>query len=167
MRHWYAVHTKPRQEHLAADHLQRQQFETYLPLCKERKLHKGSHRWLTTPLFPRYLFVNLDKDTQSSAPIRSTTGCCGLVRFGLRTPALPDRFIEQLRTREGTQGAVELAQPAYTPGQRLIVTDGPFSGVQAIYQTRTADERVLILLQWLGAERPVQVPEHTLAPLAA
>lgn len=168
MRHWYALLTKPRQERLAAEHLTRQQFEVYLPMGRERKLTKAGYSWCVVPLFPRYLFVNLDLSADNAAPIRSTTGCCGLVRCGMRVPHLHVALIEALRGRTDDQGSIPLQRhEPWQPGQRLNVTAGPFAGLEAIYQARSGPERAIVLLRWLGAVRPVEVQESILMSLAA
>ena len=39
--HWYLVHTKPRQEGLALENLERQGYECYLPTLPSEKLRQG------------------------------------------------------------------------------------------------------------------------------
>ena len=86
MRRWYAVQSKPRQKRVALENLLRQHYAAYLRQCAQRKLTRGRHHSVTAPLFPGYLFVELDLDQDNTAPIRSTIGCTGLVRFGTRAP---------------------------------------------------------------------------------
>lgn len=93
------------------------------------------------------MFVELDLGRDNIAPIRSTIGCCGIVRFGTRMPALPAGFIERLRELEQRQGAVRIAEPEWAPGQRLCVNEGPFAGLDAIFSTRSGTQRVIVLLQ--------------------
>lgn len=164
MPRWYALLTKPRQEQLALQNLQRQAFNGYLPLCRERRLVRGGYRWLSAPLFPRYLFVRLDLSTENTAPIRSTLGCCGLVRFGERTPHIPDVFVETLRAKSEPDGCIPLTSSQWQTGQRVQLAEGPFAGVEAIYQAPSGVDRALVLLKWLGQMRPVVVPESVLAP---
>lgn len=163
MRRWYAVQSKPRQERVALANLLRQDYTAYLPQCTQRKRSRGRYQSLTAPLFPGYVFVALDLGQDNVAPIRSTIGCTGIVRFGTRMPALPVGFIERLRELEQREGAIRIAEPEWAPGQRLCVTDGPFAGLNAIFRTRSGTERVIVLLKWLGAERPVELPERALA----
>lgn len=166
MKAWYAVLAKPRQEHIAADHLQRQAFEVFLPLARERKRLRGRYDWVVQALFPRYLFIHLDLGTDNAAPVRSSIGCCGLVRFGLKTPALPEGVVENLRSRCDAFGRLRLDVPAaavWQPGQPLRVTEGPFAGLEAVFKARNGAERVTILLNWLGGPRLVQVSELSIA----
>ena len=167
MRRWYTVQSKPRQERVALANLLRQDYAAYLPHCTQRKLTRGRYQSLTAPLFPGYVFVELDPGQDNTAPIHSTIGCTGLVRFGTRMPALPAGFIERLRELEQREGALRIAEPEWAPGQRLSVTEGPFAGLNAIFKTRSGAERVIVLLEWLGAQRPVELPEQALAVAAA
>ena len=82
MNRWYAALCKPRQEMVAEANLANQGFAVYLPRLKNR--HRRAGRWVdrVEPLFPRYLFVAAGLESQSLAPIRSTRGVSGLVRFG-------------------------------------------------------------------------------------
>ena len=71
MKHWYAIHTKPRQEDLAAEHLRGQEFEIYLPMIKQARRFRQKWRDTIEPLFPRYLFIRLDLGRDNVSPIRS------------------------------------------------------------------------------------------------
>ena len=79
---WYLVHTRPRQEEIAREHLARQGYGVYLPRLQLPRRRRG--RWLDVvePLFPRYLFAGARRDEQSVHPIRSTRGVSALVRGG-------------------------------------------------------------------------------------
>ena len=97
MPHWYAVQTKPRQEQVAVTHLERQHFEIFLPRIRAARHRRG--RWQSTiePLFPGYLFVQLEFGAQNTAPIRSTRGVIGLVRFGGEPQPVPRTIMQALR----------------------------------------------------------------------
>lgn len=45
-------------------------------------------------LFPRYLFICLQSEEDSAAPIRSTRGVIDLMRCGNRPRVLPSGFVE-------------------------------------------------------------------------
>ena len=80
---WFAVYTKPRQEHIALLNLERQSFECYLPMAEGPMQRRGArNKAQHEPLFPRYLFLNADPQRQSLEAVRSTRGDVGLVRAG-------------------------------------------------------------------------------------
>ena len=63
---WFAVYTKPRQEHIALLNLERQSFECFLPMAEnpyQRRSTKNAAR--REPLFPRYLFLDALPEIQN------------------------------------------------------------------------------------------------------
>ena len=97
---WYLIYTKPRQERYARENLERQGYEVYLPLIRDRRRRKGRYVETVDALFPRYLFIHLDQDTDNWSPIRSTFGVSGLGLFRLQTS--PRRFgFRRLPARAG------------------------------------------------------------------
>ena len=155
---WYTVHTKARQEEVARDNLERQHYTSYLPLVVMRKRRRD--RWVDVvePLFPRYLFVRFDPDTTNIAPIRSTLGVTGLVRFGNELVPVPDDVIAWLRQAENpATGHHDPNRPQFEPGEKVEILEGPFAGLQGIYQVQKGEERVLILITLLGRQNAVPV----------
>jgi transcriptional antiterminator RfaH len=154
---WYVVQTKPRQELLALVNLERQGYECYLPQMRIERVRRNKARIVTEAMFPRYLFIRLDNSGfgKSWSPIRSTLGVSNLVRFGTQVAKVGDRVIDFLRSNE-------LAMPTesmFKQGQTVVITDGPFAGIEAIYQTADAEGRSLILLELLS--KPTQMRIET------
>jgi transcriptional antiterminator RfaH len=154
--HWYLIHSKPRQEKCALENLERQGYPCYLPTLPAEKLRRGQLRVSDEPLFPRYLFIRLGQgDTAKSwAPIRSTKGVSQLVRFGSEPAKVDDALVEQLRAHE----AALQAEPErlFSPGERVRVADGPFAGIEGVYQMAEGERRVMVLIELLN--KPVRVP---------
>jgi len=152
---WYLLHTKPRQEAKALLNLEQQGYPCYLPLISVEKLRRGKVKHVSEPLFPRYLFIQLDSsaDGKSWGPIRSTIGVNTLVQFGGQPAKVNDKIIEQLQ-------AYQEARPTSTlfiPGETVRITDGPFAGLDAIYQCNNAEQRSLVLLELLHKQVPMQI----------
>jgi transcriptional antiterminator RfaH len=166
MRHWYLVHTKIRQERVAQENLERQGYACFLPLIRAEKLRRGSLQVVQEPLFPRYLFIQLSThaDAPSWSPIRSTLGVSRLVSFG-QTPATIDaELVEAIRSKSDSAGVV---LRHFEPGEQVVVTDGPFAGVDAIYQTTDAEGRVMVLLHILSKQVKMSVPPASIRKLAS
>ena len=60
MSKWYVVLTKPKQEERAEEHLAAQDREVFLPRVQLEKMRKGKRVDVVEPLFPGYLFVNVE-----------------------------------------------------------------------------------------------------------
>jgi transcriptional antiterminator RfaH len=155
--HWYLVHTKPRQEKRALQNLERQGYPCYLPLLPTEKLRQGALALADEPLFPRYLFIQLSQEhsAKSWSPIRSTQGVNRLVRFGEEAAKVDDCIIDLLKRQE----AVILEQPQrlFAPGERIQLTEGPFVGIEGVFQMSDGESRVMVLIELLG--KPVSL--HT------
>jgi len=152
-RHWYLIYTKPRQEQVALVNLERQGYECYMPTIEVRRIRRRKLEIAREALFARYLFIRLDNSGTglSWSPIRSTFGVSCLVKFGDTPLPVDDALIELLRNRE----AVQEASALFDPGDAVIITEGPFAGLEAIYHSEDAEQRANILLQILN--RPVHI----------
>jgi transcription elongation factor/antiterminator RfaH len=152
---WYLVHTKPRQEDVAVANLQRQGYDCYLPQMRVERIRRRKAEIASEPMFPRYLFIRLDSSDQgkSWSPIRSTLGVSQLVHFGARAAKVDDALVELLRQREQ---AMPL-DPMFHSGDSVVIADGPFAGIEAIYQTADAEHRAFILLEILSKPVSMQI----------
>ncbi|MEW5942657.1 MAG: transcription/translation regulatory transformer protein RfaH [Pseudomonadota bacterium] len=150
---WYLIHTKPRQEKCALLNLEQQGYECYLPLLPSEKLRRGALAVADEPLFPRYLFIRLEKgeSAKSWSPIRSTRGVSRLVSFGAEPAKVDARLVETLRARENTFQPQRL----FTPGERVMLADGAFAGIEAVYQMTDGENRVMVLIELLS--KPVRM----------
>ena len=150
---WYLVHTKPRQEEISLANLERQGYECYLPQIRIERVRRRKAEIATEPMFPRYLFIRLDSSGQgkSWSPIRSTLGVSQLVHFGARAAKVDETLIDLLRQRE--RGLPTEAM--FHSGDSVVIADGPFAGIDAIYQTADAERRAFILLEILA--KPVSM----------
>ena len=147
---WYVIHTKPRQEQRALLNLQQQSYECYLPLLASEKLRQGALRVVQEPLFARYLFIRLgtQQSAQSWSPIRSTQGVSRLVTFGTEPAKVNPDLVEMLRTQNEDPGK----EPArlFQSGEQVHIKDGPFAGLQVIYQMLDGERRAMVLIEMLG-----------------
>ena len=164
MMNWYAVHTKPRQEATAERNLQRQGFAIYSPKIRVRKLKRNKWVKVVEPLFPRYLFIQVDPDQHSLAPVRSTVGVAGLVRFGQQLRPVPDTVIAFLRQAENPETHQHHADEwPHRSGDEVEVLEGPFKGLSAIFQAATSEDRALLLIDLLGRQNTVDVAMDKIA----
>jgi len=163
---WYVIHTKPRQEQRALLNLEQQGYECYLPELTIERLHQGVLSVAKEPLFSRYLFICLD-DSQSGkswGPIRSTKGVSHLVTFGKIYAKVDEKLIDALRT----QGDDFCSHPKrlFTPGERVLITEGPFAGIEAIYQMRDGESRAMVLIELLSKPAHLKISPANLSKIS-
>lgn len=161
---WYLVYAKPRQETVARLNLERQGYEVYLPLVRQSRRHKGHMISIVAPMFPRYLFVRLNRETHDWGPIRSTFGVVSIVRFGQDAAVVPDDLVVLLRARQDEQGIQVLPLEQYQQGARVRIVAGGFAGYEGIFVARSARDRVTVLLQVLGRHTRASVDLGAIEP---
>jgi transcriptional antiterminator RfaH len=160
---WRAVYCKPRQEARAHLHLLNQDYHAYLPQVRTRKRLRGRDRSVVEPMFPRYLFIQLEDFAEDFGPIRSTRGVVGLVKLGDEVPTVPDALVTELRQRQDGDGAIDLtAFDRLKPNDPVEITAGPFAGYQGIFDADNGEQRAIVLLELLNAQRRVEVPASDL-----
>lgn len=163
---WYLAYTKPRNEHIAGTQLTRQGYAVYVPQYKALKRTPQGMVAHHSPLFPRYVFFRPGHPAQSIAPVRSTVGVSHIVRFGITPATVSDELVSALRVFEQQREAASLVDlSVLRAGHRVAVCSGPLIGLEGLVSAK-AGTRVTVLLEVLGRQTRVSLPEHQLKPVA-
>lgn len=119
------------------------------------------------PLFPGYLFVAIDMAAARWRSIHGTVGVSRLVCNGETPAVVPEGVVEGIRGSEDEGGWVTL-QPAkgLSKGQRVEISEGPFSDLMGVFETLDSKERVVVLLNLLGREVRARVPSGWVQAIA-
>jgi transcriptional antiterminator RfaH len=157
--HWYAIHSKLRQEERALENLQRQGFEAWLPLLTIEKVLRSKLVQVVEPMFSRYLFIRLDTEQTNWSPIRSTLGVSKLVSFGNRPAVVADELIEALQ-----QMPEQAPQRLIQPGQQVKIVSGPLRGLEGIYQQADGELRAMVLIELLNKQHRIVTEMQDLRP---
>jgi transcriptional antiterminator RfaH len=115
-------------------------------------------------MFPGYLFARFDYHSLHRR-VRQGRGITGFVQFGERFGLLPESLIEEIKAHVGEDELIELSQPL-APGQKVQFSQGPFQGLEALV-TRfiAANDRVEILIEWLGRNLRAEANSSDLLPI--
>ena len=165
MKSWYLIHSKPREEKLAQEHLERQGYEVYLPLILGRTKQRGRTVRSILAMFPRYLFIHLSDKSDDWGPIRSTIGVSNLVRFGMQPAVIPDCLIQDLRQREDAEGLQAVPIKKLKMDDKVRIAEGLFEGYEGIYASKTSKDRVIVLLKIAENTTKVQIELDKLEPI--
>ena len=155
---WYAVSCKPRQEAIAEENLLRQGYRVYLPRIRSQRHRQGQWADVVEPLFPRYLFIRVDPTLRSTAPVRSTRGAVGLVRFGGQPAVVPQEAIDAIVQREAPDsGLHQDNRPLFCAGEPVRLEEGPLAGMEGIFVEKDGEKRVIVLLELLGKANKIRI----------
>jgi transcriptional antiterminator RfaH len=154
---WYVVHTKPRQEGRALENLQNQGFTCFLPTMQVQKLRNQRVQVVIEPMFSRYLFIQLDDQSQNWGPIRSTLGVSKLVSFGPQPAKVPPEFVAFLK-----EAPPETLERMFAPGDTVQVAAGPLQGLEGKYLAHDGETRAFVLIELLGQPQRLRMEMETL-----
>ena len=161
---WYCVRAQPKSEHIAANHLRLiPGVEVYCPRLRFRRPTQRGPVWFSEALFPGYLFARF-VPMASQKEIASTRAVSTIVRFGEELARIPDANIEDLREHMGAEECKTL-DAEVREGDTVTITAGVFQGLSTVVsQLLPANERVRVLVDFLGQCREVEVEKSDLLP---
>ena len=157
---WLVAYTKPRLEQLALQNLERQHFETYLPLYKKFKNTETGPVPVLEPMFPRYIFFRPSTPQQSIETVRSTKGISHIVRFGFELGIVSADMVASLREFEVSQNQATLQEMSnFKVGQKVKLKHVALGAFEGLIQS-VSKKRVAVLLEIMGRETLVQMEHH-------
>jgi transcriptional antiterminator RfaH len=154
---WYALRCKPRKEDIVWRQVRSQGFESYYPLLKVQPVNPRASKY--RPYFPGYMFVRANLAEVGMSTFQWMPHAIGLVTFGEEAAVVPENLIQAIRRRvEEIAAAGGEVFHGLSQGDKVMINEGPFSGYEAIFDTRLpGSERVRVLLQLLNSKRQVPV----------
>ncbi|MBS8240730.1 transcription/translation regulatory transformer protein RfaH [Marinobacter lipolyticus] len=157
---WYALQHKPSQGDRALEHLQNQGIICFYPKISVEKIKAGKRAKKLEPLFPGYLFVNLKKTDPIWSKLRSTRGVLRVVSFAHKPATIGDEVIQHIKDSlliVAEQGDIKSGQP-------VGLNEGPFQGLNAIFQGYDGEERAIVLIGFLQKQQSISVPLSVIRP---
>ena len=157
---WLVAYTKPRQEQVALQNLERQHFEAYLPLYKKFKNTDTGPMPVFEPMFPRYILFRPSKPEQSIETVRSTKGVSHVVRFGFEPGVVSKDMVATLKAFEASQNQTTLQEMSnFKAGQKVKLKYMAMGSLEGLVQS-VSTKRVAVLLELLGRPTLVQMEHH-------
>ncbi len=153
--YWYSLRSKPRKEEIVCQQAMSQGFEVYYPRLRVHPVNPRSRKLV--PYFPGYLFIQADLEQVGVSIFQWMPHTLGLVAFGGEPADVPESLIQSIRLKlDAINRAGGEVFNGLKVGETIRIVDGPFSGYDAIFDTRVpGSERVRVLLEFLGNRRKV------------
>lgn len=158
---WYAVRSQLKREKLAAQKLREfEGVDVFLPRIRYQKVTRRGPVWWVEPLFPNYLLVKFQLIEQGRL-VGYAPGVSHVLKFGDTCPEVPAEFVEDLRTEwanSEAEGEELTVERVVKPGDEVEVAQGAFQGMEGrVISVRSGDQRVSMLMEFLGQERRIEV----------
>jgi transcriptional antiterminator RfaH len=161
---WYAIRTKVNREKDVERRLADFNLEVFLPWMRARRRIGSRYHWVLAPLFPGYIFCRLDMVVSGKAA-RYSPGVKDFLTFGSRIAEVSESIIQALRER-CPGGIAEIDPVNAKPGDAVRINEGPFSGLEAIFEQKLkGSERIAVLLEILGRQTRIVLPSEAVAKI--
>jgi transcriptional antiterminator RfaH len=165
---WYLVQCKPNAAQTAIRNLENQSFTTFLPMQESTQRKGNVFQRQIRPLFPGYIFIQLDPGQGSWRQVNNTRGVAHLVQLSTEPSVVPSSIIKALLARCDERGIIRHASKtkvsSLQTGDEAQITRGPFSGIVATVTVLEPDDRIYVLLEIMGQTTKVAFDADALAP---
>tara|TARA_B000000475_G_C15964993_1_gene434623 strand:+ start:72 stop:620 length:549 start_codon:yes stop_codon:yes gene_type:complete len=161
---WTLIYTKAKEEKKANENLQNQGFKTFLPLISPS--NKKNEFKSPVPVFPRYLFAQINLKTDNWPSIESSYGVSNIVKFTEKFTPIPDYIIESIQNKLDESGVYKekVSTVDYQKGDRVFIKEGKFAGIDAIFLSKKSKDRVRLLLKLLNTSIVAEMTKSDLGP---
>ncbi|MBI9077595.1 MAG: UpxY family transcription antiterminator [Desulfatibacillum sp.] len=139
---WYALYTKSRHENSVNNYLLGKSIESFFPQMRLLSRRKDRRKMIDVPMFPGYLFVKTNLNSEDHINILKTPGAVALIGNQQGAIAIPDDNIASLRVL--SQKELLETGPCYHEGDMVLVISGPFAGVTGIFFRKKGVEKILV-----------------------
>jgi transcriptional antiterminator RfaH len=155
MRDWYITYTRPRAEKQIAIRLEKAGIPFFLPLQKELRQWSDRKKWVERPLFPSYIFVNVDKKEYYL-----TLGIPGMlyyVNIKGNAVALTDSRMQDIKRAIESNKEVEVLSGAPVPGDVITIKRGALKGLKGTVIHYEGQHHLLMAIEELGKYLKIKI----------
>ena len=133
-----------------------QNFNYYIPRITKKKINFQPKEEV---LFPGYIFINTSSENYSA--LRYTKGIKNVVKFGNNIALISDQEIKAMRIAE-KKSRLDPISSRIKIGQDAIIAKGTLKGSIVKICSLSSNERVSVLLSFLGSLRTVTISKKDL-----
>lgn len=151
------AHTKPRQEKSLGESLENAGIACFVPLIRQVRFYAHRKRVSDLPLFPSYVFVFASADERITV--------LGTKRIAKLIPVADQpKFEHELAQIDlAIAGGAPLdPYPYLEVGRRVVVTRGPFMGLEGLVDTRRSWDRLILNVSLLGRATSLEIDASVL-----
>ena len=156
---WYVLHTRSRFENVVNEGLMKKSLEVFLPKVQVRSKRRDRRIMIRVPLFPGYVFVKTNLTANEHLEIVKTVGAVRLIGNKDGPVPVPDENIASLKIMVEGDYAISTGR-RFKKGDRVIVVNGPLTGVTGVFARYRGKSRVVVHIEALGQFAGVEVDEN-------
>jgi len=145
---WYVLQTRSRFEKKCFEQLSIQGISVFLPTQKVKRRWSDRIKEIESPLFTGYIFVQFEEKDRYK--ILNTNGVVRFVSFGGQYATLNENQVETIRKIEKSETLIDVVELELNNGQEVIITSGPFKGLEAKIVHHNGKGKLLLSVETIG-----------------
>jgi len=142
---WFVFYVKSRTEFKANQLLNRDGFESYLPVIKVLKQWSDRKKWIEEPLFKSYIFVKVRRHQLYN--VLQTPPIVTYVRFAGEPAVIHQRHIDLIKELIVNKTKFELSAEIVKVGESIKIKTGPFKGQNGVVKELRGKRKLLVSLE--------------------
>lgn len=164
---WFVIYTKPQHERKIAEQLEKMETRPFLPIVKKLRVWSDRRKYIDTPLFPSYIFVNLT-DIETYFDSLGLKGVLYYVRDGQNIARVSESVINNLKLIVGNfTSEIEVSSEYLQPGSTLFIKEGPFTGFCCEVIQYKGKQKILVRIELLQRNILLDIPVEYLMGVPA
>lgn len=162
---WYVLSTLPKHEKKININLQKNGFDTFLPLRTEIHHWRDRKVKVELPLFSCYLFINIPYSERFK--VFKTAGIFRYLDSNASPTRVPDFEMDIIKNAGNSRFLVQEHVAGMGIGDTVIVSAGPFKGVMGRVVENSGIRRLVIEIASLNKKIIVDISGHSVERLNA
>ncbi len=154
---WYVFYTYPKFERKVQKYLQKEGYETFLPLHWIVKNWSDRKKRLQIPLFPNYIFVNIERN--KIFDILKTPKVINCVTFCKDPVFIKQKEIDQINYIISKKSTIEVSDDLKI-GTTVLINEGPLCGLEGVLLEERGSQRFAVKIVSLKQSLIINVPSN-------
>lgn len=156
---WHVLYVKSRHEKKVHQALKDLSMEVFLPLVKEHRIWKETKSFIHKPLFPSYVFVNIDSSLNFYKSL-SVNGACMYIRFGTEYAKISEEEINKIKLLIGKEYITNIETCSALPkiGDLMEITEGPLCGLNCQVVKVNNEHKIVVRIESLQQNITAVIP---------
>ena len=158
---WHVLYVKSRYEKKVYKFLKEESLEPFLPLVKTIRQWSDRKKEILKPLFPSYVFVNINSPLEFSKAL-SVQGACAYIRFGKEYAKATDAEINKIKLLVGAKDILDIETNIQLPktGDIKKISYGPLSGLECEVLKANNANKIIVRIDSLHQNITATIPSY-------
>lgn len=158
---WHVLYVKSRWEKKVYESLKEISIESFLPQVKTVRQWSDRKKIVLKPLFPSYVFVNINTSLEFHKAI-SVNGACACIHFGRDYAIVSEKEINQIKLLVGDSNIMDIEVNAQnlTVGEKKKIMFGPLNGMECEIMNINNINKIVVRIESLQQCITAVVPSN-------